>query len=97
MIKEDYSENGFAVTGYLSPNHRGVYADEYFDADEWSEVESYAHELLMQGLYVNIIYFKTGDQLDIDPTEYQAYFDGGFEINNEVADFKNRVIHNILK
>ena len=96
-IKEDYNPNGFAVTGYLSP-HRGAVEDRYFDPNEWSEIEYYAHELLMKGLYVNIIYFRTGEQLDIDPTEYQNYFDGDFEINDEIAEFKNSVINeNLIK
>lgn len=87
-LKEDYDPNGFAVTGYLSSNKSGAYADMYFGANDWSDVESYAHNLLMKGLYVNIINFKTGDTLDIDPDEYQAYFDGSFDINNDIVNFK---------
>ena len=93
-LKENYDPNGFAVTGYLKPNKYGVYADRYFDANDWSGVESYAHDLLMQGLYVNIINFKNGSQLNIDPTEYQAYFDGDFDINNDIVNFKRELLHN---
>ena len=93
-LKEDYDPNGFAVTGYLSPNKSGAYADRYFNENDWSEVESYAHNLLMQGLYVNIINFKNGSQLNIDPTEYQAYFDGDFEVNNDIVNFKKAVLQN---
>jgi hypothetical protein len=87
-LKENYDPNGFAVTGYLSPNNSGVYADRYFGENDWSKAESYAHDLLMQGLYVNIINFKNGSQLNIDPTEYQTYFDGDFDINNDIVNFK---------
>lgn len=93
-LKEGYDPNGFAVTGYLKPNKYGVYADRYFDASDWSGVESYAHDLLMQGLYVNIVNFKNGSQLNIDPTEYQAYFDGDFEVNNDIVNFKRAVLQN---
>lgn len=90
-IKASFDENGFAVTGYLGSNRSGAYADRYFGPDEWSEVESYAHELLMQGLYVNIIYFKTGDQINIDPDVYAENFDGEFVVTNEIADFRDKV------
>lgn len=90
-IKASFDENGFAVTGYLGSNRSGAYADRYFGPDEWSEVESYAHELLMQGLYVNIVYFKTGDQINIDPDVYAENFDGEFVVTNEIADFRDRV------
>jgi len=90
-LKEGYDPNGFAVTGYLSSNKSGAYADMYFGANDWSDVESYAHNLLMKGLYVNIINFKTGDTLDIDPDEYQAYFDGSFDINNDIVNFKRNL------
>ncbi len=90
-VKASWNENGFAVTGYLGSNRSGAYADRYFGPDEWSEVESYAHELLMQGLYVNIIYFKTGDMIDIDPDVYAENFDGEFVVTNEIADFRDKV------
>ena len=87
-LKENYDPNGFAVTGYLSSNKSGAYADRYFNENDWSGAESYAHDLLMHGLYVNIVNFKNGSQLNIDPTEYQAYFDGSFDINNDIVNFK---------
>ncbi len=89
LIKESgFNENGFAVTGYLYDNQRGVVADRYFDPDEWSDVEDYAHDLLMKGLFVNIIYFKTGDSININPDEYRNEFDGEFVVNSEIAKFK---------
>lgn len=89
LIKESgFNENGFAVTGYLYDNQRGAVADRYFDPDEWSEVEDYAHNLLMKGLFVNIVYFKTGDSININPDEYRNEFDGEFVINSEIAKFK---------
>ena len=89
LIKESgFNENGFAVTGYLYDNQRGAVADRYFDPDEWSEVEDYAHDLLMKGLFVNIVYFKTGDSININPDEYRNEFDGEFVINSEMAKFK---------
>lgn len=89
LIKESgFNENGFAVTGYLYDNQRGAVADRYFDPDEWSEVEDYAHDLLMKGLFVNIVYFKTGDSININPDEYRNEFEGEFVINSEMAKFK---------
>ena len=93
-MNEDYDPNGFAVTGYLQPNKRSAYADRYFGPNDWSEVEAYAHDLLMQGLYTNIWYIKTGDAIDIDPDEYINNFDGEFEVTPEIAEFKNRVLYN---
>lgn len=88
ITESGFNENGFAVTGYLYDNQRGAVADRYFDPDEWSEVEDYAHDLLMKGLFVNIIYFKTGDSININPDEYRNEFDGEFVINSEIAKFK---------
>lgn len=87
-LREEYARDGFAVTAYWRPNHRGNYADRYFSRTSWQDAEDFAHMLLMEGLYVNIIDFKTGNQIDIDPTEYQAYFDGSFDINNDIVNFK---------
>lgn len=87
-IKENQTSTELAVTGYLDPNHMSAYADRYFAFKDWSNAEEYAHKLLMAGLYVNIYNFKTGDTLDIDPDEYQAYFDGSFDINNDIVNFK---------
>lgn len=87
-LREEYVRDGFAVTAYWRPNHRSNYADRYFSRASWQDVEDFAHMLLMEGLYVNIIDFKTGNQIDIDPTEYQAYFDGSFDINNDIVNFK---------
>lgn len=88
ITENEFNENGFAVTGYLYDNQRGAVADRYFDPDEWSEVEDYAHNLLMKGLFVNIVYFKTGDSININPDEYRNEFDGEFVINSEIAKFK---------
>ena len=88
ITENEFNENGFAVTGYLYDNQRGAVADRYFDPDEWSEVEDYVHDLLMKGLFVNIIYFKTGDSININPDEYRNEFDGEFVINSEIAKFK---------
>ena len=84
-LREEYVRDGFAVTAYWRPNHRGNYADRYFSRTSWQDAEDFAHMLLMEGLYVNIIDFKTGNQIDIDPTEYQAYFDGSFDIQTQLA------------
>ena len=96
MIKiineSNFNENGFAVTGYLYSKQRGAVADRYFDRDEWDKVESYAHDLLVKGLFVNIIDFKTGNQLNIDPDEYQSEFDGDFDINMDIVRFKRNLI-----
>lgn len=90
-IKENQTSTELAVTGYLDPDHISAYADRYFAFNDWSNAEEYAHKLLMSGLYVNIYNFKTGDTLDIDPDEYQAYFDGSFDINNDIVNFKRNL------
>lgn len=90
LTKEDYDSDGFAVTGYIYPNRRGAYADRYFGPNDWSEVESYAYDLLMRGLFVNIIYFKTGDTVDIDPN---TEFDGDFDATPEIVEFKRKVLY----
>ena len=90
-IRENQTSTELAVTGYLDPNHMSAYADRYFAFKDWSNAEEYAHKLLMSGLYVNIYNFKTGDTLDIDPDEYQAYFDGSFDINNDIVNFKRNL------
>lgn len=90
-IRENQTSTELAVTGYLDSDHMSAYADRYFAFNDWSNVEKYAHKLLMSGLYVNIYNFKTGDTLDIDPDEYQAYFDGSFDINNDIVNFKRNL------
>ena len=67
----------------------GISDDEFFN--DWSDVESFAHEGLMNGLYVSITDMETGKQLEISPDEYQDAFDGDFDINEDIVRFKERI------
>ena len=68
----------------------GISDDEFFN--DWSDVESFAHEGLMNGLYVSITDMETGKQLEISPDEYQDAFDGDFDINEDIVRFKRGII-----
>jgi hypothetical protein len=92
-INENYGSDDIEVKVFLSPNNRGFYDGKYFDVSEWSDVESMAHDYLMQGFYVTIINNKTGDRINIDPDEYVDNFDGEFDVTNDIADFKYRIMH----
>ena len=69
----------------------GISDDEFFN--DWSDVESFAHEGLMNGLYVSITDMETGKQLEISPDEYQDAFDGDFDINEDIVRFKERIVN----
>lgn len=90
----DPIDSKFMVDLYYSPNHSGRAGDRYFY--DWSEVENYAHEALMNGLYVSIWNKENGDTLDISPEEYNDTWENGaadFDINEEIVEFKNRIIN----
>lgn len=89
----DPIDSKFMVDLYYSPNHRGHVGDRYFY--DWSEVEEYAHEALMNGLYVSIWNKDNGDTLDISPDEYNDAWENGaadFDINEDIVNFKRRIV-----
>lgn len=91
VMASNYNPNGFAVTGYYDSNYRGAAADRYFDPNELDEAAFYAHDLLSKGLYVNIIYWGTGDKVDITPDEYFDNFDGDFWCTRDLVDWRDEV------
>ena len=78
----------------------GYAEDRYFGADEWSEVEAFAHDGLMRGLYARIWDKQTGDTITISPDEYAEAWENGaadFDINEDIVNFKNRVVTSSTK
>lgn len=90
----DPIDSNIMVNLYYSPNHRGLAGDRYFY--DWSEAESYAHDALMNGLYVSIWNRNNGDILDISPDEYNDAWENGaadFDINEDIVRFKDRIVN----
>ena len=80
----DVSDRIYEVTGYLSSSYSGVTDVKNFN--DWSKVEEYAHERLMNGDYVEIINNLTGKSIRIDPDTYSQIFDGEFPYKS--SDFE---------
>lgn len=67
-----YVEDGrYKVSGYYDSRYRGL--EDYFQSDDWSEIEDHAHEMLSNGDFVEIIDLGTGKSVRLD---YDSYFDG---------------------
>ncbi len=67
----------YTVSAYYDGDYRGLAASENFK--DWSKVEEFAHEQLMQGSFVRIDNNKeNGKTVKITPDEYQSKFDGEF-------------------
>ncbi len=65
----------------------------YFE--DWRDAEDFAHNGLMRGFWVRIIYAETGDTILISPDEYREAWDNGaadFDINDEIVEFKQRIV-----
>lgn len=82
--------NRFSVDLFYTKNS-GL-ADEGFFND-WSDVEEFAHDGLMKGLYVSITDWDTGKVLDISPDEYIDAFDGDFDVNEDIVRFKRDIVN----
>lgn len=67
----------YTVSAYYDGDYKGLAANEYFK--NWSNVEEFAHEQLMQGSFVRIDNNEDdGKSVKISPDEYQSKFDGEF-------------------
>lgn len=74
-LQEQYKV--YSVSAYYDGNYRGLAASA--DFKDWSKVEEFAHEQLMQGSFVRIENNKeNGKRVEISPDEYQNSFDGEF-------------------
>ncbi len=68
----------YTVTGYFGSNYSGIAED--YQSDDWSEIETYAHDMLNNGLYVEIIDEYTGKNALLDPDSYLDGFEGEFPV-----------------
>lgn len=74
-LRENYDAI-YAVRSYYDGDYRGL--EDKIVTEDWSEVEDFAHEKLMNGNFVKITNVMTGNFLKCDPDCYQENFDGEF-------------------
>ena len=74
-LRENYDAT-YAVRSYYGSDYRGL--EDKMVTEDWSEVEDFAHEKLMNGNFVKITNVITGNFLKCDPDYYQENFDGEF-------------------
>lgn len=74
-----YVDDGrYLVEGYYGQDYRGRADD--FQSDDWSEIEEHAHEMLSNGLFVEITDLGSGQGDRLDPDTYFDGFEGEFPI-----------------
>lgn len=74
-------ESLYIVCSYYDEKLHGL--EDELKTEDWSEVEDFAHNKLIQGYIVEIENTKTGKYKRINPDEYNEIFDGEFIVKSE--------------
>ena len=80
-VKDEYK---YKATSYFDLKYAGV--EDVFYANDWSEIEDFAHEHLMKGSAVEILNTITGKEIKLNPEKYNEEFDGEFTVGPEVLE-----------
>ena len=92
--KYDASYHAYA---YYGRNYSGL--DDDIHSEDWSEIEEWCHNKLMNGFYVELDNGGNGSIIQLDPDKYQEDFDSDYVdfpvkpvISSSTAKRKNRVM-----
>jgi hypothetical protein len=89
----DSDDMNFYEVDLMYERDGGLEDSGYFE--DWSDAEDFAHNGLMRGFWVRIIYAETGDTITISPDEYAEAWENGaadFDINDEIVEFKKKIV-----
>lgn len=77
----------FEITAYYGTNNSGI--ESTFETNQWSEVEAFSHEKLMDGLSVVIEDRRDGNTAELNPDKYRDTFEarnGEFPVDEQYMD-----------
>lgn len=77
----------YEITAYYGTDNKGI--ESTFETNQWSEVEAFSHEKLMDGLAVVIEDKEYGKTAELNPDKYQDTFDarnGEFPVDEQYME-----------